>query len=92
MVQIDDLLFDTGVDGLQNNLGVCNAGEWFHIVVFPLSDDGANKTEIEFGISYYQGWTDQYINLYVNGEYDNIKWPNSGNNPKIINIKHISAM
>ena len=92
LVQIDDLLFDTGVDGMQNNLGVCNAGEWFHIVVFPLSDDGANKTEIEFGISYYQGWTDQYINLYVNGEYDNIKWPNSGNNPKIINIKHISAM
>ena len=35
--------------------------------------------------------TDQNINLYVNGEYDNIRWPNSGNNPKIINIRHISA-
>ena len=85
------LLFDTAVDGKQENLGACSAGEWYHIVVFPLSDDGADKTEIEFGISYYQKWTDQYINLYVNGEYNNIRWPNSGNNPKIINIKHTSA-
>ena len=87
-----EVLFDSGVEGKQNNLGACGAGEWFHIVVFPLSDDGANSTEIEFGISYYQTWTDQYINLYVNGDYNNIKWPNSGNNPKIINIKHTSAM
>ena len=87
-----EVLFDSGVVGKQNNLGACGAGEWFHIVVFPLSDDGANSTEIEFGISYYQTWTDQYINLYVNGDYNNIKWPNSGNNPKIINIKHTSAM
>lgn len=85
-------IFDTGVTGLQSNLSTCGAGEWYHIVVFPLSDDGANTTDIEFGISYYQAWTDQYINLYVNGEYNNIRWPNSGNNPKIINIKHKSAM
>lgn len=85
------LLFDTDVTGMQNNLGTCGAGEWFHIVVFPLSHDGENSTSIEFGISYYQKWTDQYINLYVNGEYNNIKWPNSGDNPKIINIKHTSA-
>ena len=84
-------LFDTGVSGLQYNLGVCGNGEWFRIVVFPLSDDGANTTSIEFGISYYQAWTDQYINLYVNGEYNNIRWPNSGENPKIISISHISA-
>ena len=85
------LLFDTDVTGMQNNLGTCGAGEWFHIVVFPLSHDGENSTSIEFGISYYQKWTDQYINLYVNGEYNNIKWPNSGDNPKIIKIKHTSA-
>ena len=23
------------------------------------------------------------------GEYNNIKWPESGNNPKLISIKHI---
>ena len=50
-----------------------------------------DNTVIEFGISYYQNWTDQYINLYVNGEYGNIRWPGSGDNPKIINIEHISA-
>ncbi|MBO7299997.1 MAG: hypothetical protein J6U53_01140 [Tidjanibacter sp.] len=85
----EELVYDT--EGTQVNLGACQAGDWFHIVVFPLSDDGANENIIEFGISYYQMWTDQYINLFVNGEYDNIRWPNSGNNPKIINIRHISS-
>ena len=92
LVQATTPCYDTGDDALQENLGVCGAGEWFHIVVFPLSDDGADSTIIEFGISYYQAWTDQYINLYVNGEYNNIRWPNSGDNPKIINIRHTSAL
>lgn len=91
-----EVLYDTGDkngnEKKEEFLGVCGAYEWFHIVVFPLSDDGADKTDIEFGITYYQQWTDQYINLYVNGEYGNIRWPNSGTNPKIINIRHISAM
>jgi hypothetical protein len=86
-------LFDTSDDrdATEEFLGVCGAGEWFHIVIFPLSEDGADITNIEFGITYYQNWTDQHINLYVNGEYNNISWPDSGNNPKLINIKHISA-
>ena len=88
-------LFDTHPTEEEKNklndyVGVCEAGEWFHIAVFPLSNDGADKNVVEFGISYYQKWTDQYINLYVNGEYNNIRWPNSGNNPKIINIRHTS--
>ncbi len=91
LVQDNEAIFDSGVEGKQGNIGACETGEWYHIVVFPLSDDGADSTVIEFGISYYQKWTDQYINLYVNGEYDNIRWPNSGNNPKIINIRHTSA-
>lgn len=92
LVQATTPCYDTGDDALQENLGTCAAGEWFHIVVFPLSDDGADSAIIEFGISYYQAWTDQYINLYVNGEYNNIRWPNSGDNPKIINIRHTSAL
>lgn len=84
-------VYDTNDNNLQGHLGACGSGEWYHIVVFPLSDDGADSTTIEFGISYYQTWTDQYINLYINGEYNNIRWPNSGDNPKIINIRHISA-
>jgi hypothetical protein len=86
-------IYDTGDDegGSEKFLGVCGAGEWFHIVLFPLSEDGAGETDIELGITYYQAWTDQHINLYVNGEYGNIRWPNSGNNPKLINVRHISA-
>lgn len=85
------VIFDSADADKQGNIGECGAGEWYHIVIFPLSDDGADSSVIEFGISYYQMWTDQYINLYVNGEYGNIRWPNSGNNPKIINIQHTSA-
>lgn len=88
--QSNEAIFDSGVDGKQGNIGECGAGEWYHIVIFPLSNDGADSTVIEFGISYYQAWTDQYINLYVNGEYGNIRWPNSGSNPKLINIRHTS--
>ncbi len=91
----EELVFDSGADdtqgGLKDDLNECRSDEWYHIVVFPLSDDGAGTTDVEFGITYYQEWTDQYINLYVNGEYENIRWPNSGNNPKLIRIRHISA-
>ena len=85
------LLFDSSGDSsLQQNLSECPANGWYRIVVFPLSGDDAGKTDIDFMISYYQSWTDQYIHLYINGEYDHIRWPNSGNNPKLINIKHVA--
>lgn len=83
------LLFDSHVENLQGNLPACDNDEWFKLVVFPLSADGADKTTIDLGISYYQVWTDQYINLFVNGEYNALRWPNSGSNPKIIEIKHV---
>lgn len=85
-----ELVFDSGVDNMQSNLNECSPGEWFRIVIFPLNNEGEGQTEIDFGISYYQEWTDQYINLYVNGEYDNIRWPESGDNPKVITIKHVA--
>ena len=28
--------------------------------------------------------------LYINGEYDQIRWPQSGNNPKLIKIRHVA--
>ena len=86
-----DLKYDTEGNGSLDSLDVCMPHEWYHIVVSPKSDDGAGTTEVDFGITYYQEWTDQYINLYVNGEYGNIRWPNSGDNPKLIKIKHVSA-
>ena len=90
LVKQPEVIFDSGKADKQEHIDACGAGEWFEIVVFPLSNDGAESTDIEFGISYYQQWTDQYINLYVNGEYGNIRWPNSGDNPKIIRIRHTS--
>ena len=86
------LLFDSGVENMQNNLSACGDDEWFKLVVFPLSGDGAGITSIELGISYYQEWTQQYINLFINGEYNALRWPNSGTNPKIIEIKHIEQV
>ena len=83
-------IFDSSDESLQNNLGACAAGEWYRIVVFPLNGNGAGKNNVDFIISYYQSWTDQHIHLYINGEYDHIRWPNSGTNPKIINIKHVA--
>ena len=87
----DKLVFDTGgTTELQANLGVCGSNAWYRILVFPLSDKGAGTNDIEFGITYYQQWTEQYINLYINGEYEHIRWPNSGDNPKLIKIKHVA--
>lgn len=90
-VTITGLIFDSGGDSdLQKLLPACEANDWYKIVIFPLSADGAKSTTVDLGISYYQEWTDQYINLFINGEYDNIRWSNSGTNPKIIEIKHVA--
>lgn len=83
-------VFDSSVSDKQNPLGVCEAGKWYRIVVFPRKSDGAGENEIELMITYYQQWTDQYIHLYINGEYGHIRWPESGDNPKLIRIKHVN--
>lgn len=86
---IGTLAYDSADEAKQKDLGYCQQNQWFRIVVFPLSGDGAGKNNIDFTISYYQEWTDQYIHLYINGEYDRIRWPGSGTNPKIITIAHV---
>jgi hypothetical protein len=83
-----ELLFDSADNNV--NLGACSRDSWYRIVVFPLSNEWAGSNEVDFIISYHQSWTDQYIHLYINGEYDNIRWPESGDNPKIIKIKHVA--
>lgn len=87
------LKFDSSSEDSEmlDDLGACAPNEWFKIVMFPRPNSAGTpgETVVEFGISYYQQWTDQYLNLYINGEYDNIRWPESGDNPKLINIKHI---
>ena len=85
-----ELVYDSSDENKKQDLGACNSNEWYRIVVFPLSDKGVGESVIDFIISYHQEWTDQYIHLYINGEYDNIRWPESGDNPKIIKIKHVA--
>ena len=87
---IGESIFDSGDSNKQDVLPACKANDWFKIVIFPLSPDGADNTTVELGVSYYQAWTDQYINLFINGEYGNTRWPNSGTNPKIIVVKHVA--
>lgn len=87
--QEDKPVFDTTANK-ENDLGVCtDTNKWYRIVVFPLEGTGGGINEVDFMISYYQTWTEQYIHLYINGEYEHIRWPESGNNPKLITIKHV---
>lgn len=86
----NECVYDTGALSKYEELGPCGVYEWFKIVVFPI--DGSTVGDaVDLGIVYNQSWTDSYINLYINGEYGNIKWPSSGDNPKLINIKHVSS-
>lgn len=89
-IALSEAIFDSAVADKQGVLPACKADEWFQIVIFPRRSDGAGSTTVELGVSYYQEWTDQYINLFINGEYGNIRWPNSGTNPKIIEVKHVA--
>ena len=83
------LAYDSADEAKQTDLGCCQPNQWYRILVFPLNGKGAGENHIDFTISYYQEWTQQYIHLYINGEYDRIRWPGSGTNPKIITIAHV---
>jgi hypothetical protein len=83
----DVLVFDS--DEKNVNIQRCANNEWFKILVYPKNDNGVGTAEVDFGMVYWQSWSSSYINLYINGEYNNIKWPSSGDNPKLISIKHI---
>ena len=63
---------------------------WYRIVVLPLNAANAGSV-VRFGITYTQDWmpagTSMY--LFINGTAGEIAWPDSGNDPKIIEIKQI---
>ena len=80
------LVFDAEEDNIDIN--ECDPNEWYKILVYPKNDDGVGSS-VDFGIVYWQEWSFSHINLYINGEYNNIKWPSSGDNPKLISIRHI---
>jgi hypothetical protein len=66
------------------------ADTWYNIKVIPL--DPANVGDVvKFGITYRQNWMPSGMSMYlfINGKVDEIAWPNSGSDPKIIEIKQI---
>lgn len=63
---------------------------WYKIVVLPLNPENSGVV-VKFGITYHQDWMPdgKSIYLFVNGKADEIAWPDSGNDPKIIEIKQL---
>lgn len=64
------------------------ADAWYNIKVIPL-DPGNAGDVVRFGITYRQNWMPSGMSMYlfINGKVDEIAWPNSGSDPKIIEIK-----
>lgn len=66
------------------------SSDWYNVKVIPTTADYAGV--IEFGITYTQSWmgSDGTRYLMINGEADHIIWPNSGNQPRLIQITQVS--
>lgn len=69
---------------------VADPDHWYKIVILPLKADNAGVVA-KFGITYTQNWMPDGSSLYlfINGKVDEIAWPESGDDPKIIEIKQI---
>ena len=64
------------------------ADSWYRIVVIPLN--AANSGDVvKFGITYTQEWMPVGTSMYlmINGKAGDIAWPQSGSDPKIIEIR-----
>lgn len=69
---------------------VADPDVWYNIRVIPLSDDNIGHS-VKFGITYDNTamlGTSEF--LFVNGTAGKIVWPNSGADPKLIEIKQVS--
>ncbi len=63
---------------------------WYNIKIIPIDPEYTGKAR--FGISYNQDWMGSGASrfLLINGEVDHIIWPNSGTEPRIIEIQQVS--
>ena len=76
-------------DSLKDGSKLVAFSGWYNILVIPT--DAAYTGVARFGITYSQDWMgtgSRY--LLINGEADHIIWPNSGSDPRIIDIKQVS--
>ncbi len=69
---------------------VADSEHWYKIVLIPLKAENSGTT-VKFGITYTQNWMPDGSSLYlfINGKSDEIAWPQSGNDPKIIEVKQL---
>lgn len=69
---------------------VADSEHWYKIVLIPLNPANSGTT-VNFGITYTQDWmpTGSSLYLFINGKVDDIAWPESGNDPKIIEVKQL---
>ena len=84
----DIKVFNTsGVEITDENQWVA-ADTWYNIKVVPLDPSNAGDV-VKFGVTYKQSWMPSGMSMYlfINGKADEIAWPNSGSDPKIIEIK-----
>lgn len=68
---------------------VADSEHWYNIKVYP-KEPAVEESIVKFGITYDMSW---YVGggtqfLFINGAAENIAWPQSGIDPKIIEIKH----
>ena len=62
---------------------------WYNIKIIPTDPDYDGVAR--FGITYTQDWMGAGARyLLINGEVDHIIWPNSGSEPRIIDIQQVS--
>ena len=62
---------------------------WYNIKVIPTDADYTGVARL--GITYTQDWMGAGARyLLINGEVDHIIWPNSGSEPRIIDIQQVS--
>lgn len=88
-----ELVYTTELDQMDATL---KSGEkllaysgWYNIKIIPT--DASYTGITRFGITYSQDWMgvgSRY--LLINGEVDHIIWPNSGTEPRIINIQQVT--
>lgn len=85
----ETLVYDSGEDGEQE-LKTDYIG-WFRIVVIPENGNPENKT-FTLGIActiHPSGFPSEGFYLFINGENDDIAWPDSGNDRKFIEITQV---
>lgn len=83
----EELVYDSSLSSSDQDLKTKYKG-WFKIVVIPLNQDKVN-TKINLAISssiHPSGFPSDDFFLFINGENDNIAWPNSGDDRKFIQI------